>query len=857
MLIVMDESFHGKRPKVKEAIVDLIQKTSDKICDAGEELTVTVADANFSWEKYNKDHNVCLLFTSKPNLQWYWSDHSKMYIVECYSPSKVISWAEGYPEFFYAFEKAYNFDLYKELSERVKNIEYHVVKDFSDPVFMHVVKNCCLLGCDIETRGFAWQTMDILVHGYCYEQGKVMIVPQTVVDASPENKEIFKQFMESKKHIFIWQNGKFDVKWYRVRDIDARVDHDTMLMSYGLDERSGGKLNLEYLSTKYLNADSYKHKIKFETVDPMDKDLHYYLAQDCCYTKEIFLHLSNVLDKPENAHTKKLYNTILLKASWALTRLEEGGFYVNQEHTSKLEKTYSDKLATQKDVLSKVAEDAGFNGDDYIKWSGAKSYPDKFNCNSTKQLAYVLIGLLKLPKYKGKISTDKPTMLHWLFKILKFPNPDEYTFMETDEKIVSKWLVSDPDTAGTKEFLWNLLSYRKLKKMHSTYILNALNYSQADGRVHVSFKIHGTVTGRLSSGDPMNLQNIPRQKDIKNIFTAPEGKTLMECDYSQAELRVLGFLSQDPTILQTYWDDGDLHDNVAAKVFGPDFTKEQRVGAKTINFGLAYGRGVASVAEQIGCSIPEAQKLVDAWAEGMPVAWDFIQDTRKKPALGEKCITPLGREKRFWLINHKNENKSENESINFPIQSFASDCTLMALYDFLKKMEADPIKYKDVLPVNIVHDAILVEAPDNKVDMVMEELTDCMSQVPGRLVEHLNIPMKADGEATKKGWGSKSDYDVYRYDITKDCGTAMSQDQIEAMLKRYGMLKADDSVVEFKVNKTEEYYKSSKRGLLYEKLGYQPTELYVKYSTPSSKKPKYLVDIIIHDHKLQRVGDLM
>lgn len=585
MLILMDKSFHEKRTKLKESILDLIQRTSDKICESGDELIVTVRDSNFKWEKYNKDHKVCLMFVSKPNLQWYWSEDANMHIVECYSPSKVISWAEGYPEFFYAFEKAYNFDMYKELSERIKNIEYHVIKDFNDPLFMHVVKNCTLLGCDIETRGFAWQTMDILVHGYCYEQGKVMIIPQTVVDESPENKVIFKNFMESKEHIFIWQNGKFDVKWYRVRGIDARVDQDTMLMSYGLDERSGGKLGLEYVATKYLNADSYKHKVKFETVDPMDKDLHYYLAQDCCYTKEVFLHLSSVLDRPENAHTKKLYNTILLKASWALTRLEEGGFYVNQEHTVKLAKTYGDKLDTQKGVLSTIADSVGFEGNAYMKWSGAKTFPDTFNCNSTKQLAYVLIGLLGLPKYKGKISTDKATMIHWLFKILDFPNKDEYVFMDTKKEIVDKWLAIDDENSKARTFLWSLMAYRKLKKMHSTYILNALNYSQADGRVHVTFKIHGTVTGRLSSGDPMNLQNIPRQKDIKNIFTAPEGKTLMECDYSQAELRVLGFLSQDPTIIQTYLDDGDLHDNVAAKVFGPDFTKEQRVGAKTINFG--------------------------------------------------------------------------------------------------------------------------------------------------------------------------------------------------------------------------------------------------------------------------------
>ncbi|MGL5189755.1 MAG: DNA polymerase, partial [Cetobacterium sp.] len=379
--------------------------------------------------------------------------------------------------------------------------------------------------------------------------------------------------------------------------------------------------------------DGYKHKIKFETVSPDDPDLHYYLAQDCIYTRLIHKHHNVMMNKQENAHSYKLYKTVLLKASWALLRLEENGFFVREEYAKALEKDYGTKLNNAEVALVQLANDAGFTPQGFVAWSGQKAIPTAFKCGAPKQLAYVLIGLLGLPKYKGKVSTDADTMLHWLFNTLDFPIKNEYEFADASEETVNNWIENtlDAKMKNAKKFLWELIAYRKLKKMYSTYILNAVEYSKDDGRVHVTYKIQGTVTGRLSSGDPMNLQNIPRKKDIKCIFGAPEGKTLIECDYSQAELRVLAYLSQDPDMLETYKNDGDLHDAVATKMFGPNFNKEQRVGAKTVNFGLAYGRGKSSVAEQLRCSYQFASDLVDQWHASMPVASRFITATRAKP----------------------------------------------------------------------------------------------------------------------------------------------------------------------------------------------------------------------------------
>lgn len=774
MIVVLSEGFLNKRDNVRKGVIDLISSTVDKITadehpniKLDKDVVVTVQNQSFSWSKYNKNHKVAVVFTKEvpgkgaltPQKQWYWSEEAQMYIIECWPATRVVTWAEGYPEFYYAFEKAMNFDYYYDLAQRAKKVEYHVVQSFDDPVFVHVRDNVKLLGCDIETRGFRWTKDPITVNGFCYEEGKIMIIPQDIVERSKENWDAFRAFVEDKDKSFIWQNGKFDTKFYRHNGWDARVDEDIMLISYALDERSGIH-GLEYQATKILNTDGYKHKIDFETVDMYDKALHYYLAQDCCYTYMLFNHYMKMAEKPSHEHSFRLYRTVLLKASWALLRLEENGFYINRPYTEALEQDYRTKLIEAENNLDRIAVNAGYTPLKFQEWSGQKSLPTKFSPGAPKQLAFVLIELLDLPKYKGTLTTDAKAMMGWLFDTLDFPNKDVNEFLSTPEDVVNEWLEDSltPQIKNKKLFLWNLLNYRKLKKMYSTYITNTLEYSKDDGRIHVTYKINGTVTGRLSSGDPMNLQNIPRKKDIKNIFKAPEGKTLIECDYSQAELRVLAYLSQDPDMINTYLQDGDLHDAVATKMFGPDFTKEQRVGAKTVNFGLAYGRGKSSVAEQLRCSYQFASDLVDQWHESMPVASAFITKTRAKPKAGERCVTPLGRERRFWLINHHNENTCENESINFPIQSLASDFALLALYKFLHILEQDPVKWVGVFPVNIVHDAILVEAPDDKVDAAVELLSSCMVEVPKEILPDLNVPMKAEAEVTKIGWGKKSEW---------------------------------------------------------------------------------------------------
>jgi DNA polymerase-1 len=237
------------------------------------------------------------------------------------------------------------------------------------------------------------------------------------------------------------------------------------------------------------------------------------------------------------------------------------------------------------------------------------------------------------------------------------------------------------------------------------------------------------------------MHNIPRDSTIKNIFVASPGKILIELDYSQVELRVLAYLSQDPWLLQVYKDGKDLHDSVALKMFGEGFTSEQRVMAKTINFGIAYGRGPQSIADTFNIPIHEAKKLIIDWYKPMPIVKKWISDIRAQALRGIACFTPFGRTRHF-VITTVNRNSIENEAVNFPIQSTASDLTMFSVFEIAK--------VPGVSIVNTVHDSIILEADD---DSVIPECLRIMAEVPQKYLPNCNLPFTADAK-TGHAWGA-------------------------------------------------------------------------------------------------------
>lgn len=281
-----------------------------------------------------------------------------------------------------------------------------------------------------------------------------------------------------------------------------------------------------------------------------------------------------------------------------------------------------------------------------------------------------------------------------------------------------------------------LLTYRTANKMLKTFGIGLLNRVEPDGRIHTSYLLHGTETGRLSSRQP-NLQNIPtpRKREpvaIRASFAAPEGYTFIEFDYSQIELRLLAHFSKDEWLLDVYRAKRDLHTEVAVAMYGDDFTEDERMRAKAVNFGIAYGRGADSIADEYGISVEEGQRIIDEWRGRMPKAAAFIRQTRQAVIRGRTMTSVFGRRRRFGVITRDNLNLLQNEGSNFMTQSTASDLTLRAAMALQRGIERHGW---DAHVLNLVHDSILLEARLEEADEIMEYAKRTMERVPERILK--------------------------------------------------------------------------------------------------------------------------
>lgn len=237
-------------------------------------------------------------------------------------------------------------------------------------------------------------------------------------------------------------------------------------------------------------------------------------------------------------------------------------------------------------------------------------------------------------------------------------------------------------------------------------------------------------------------------------------KILVQLDYSQAELRVLALLSEDPWLIQVYKDGKDLHDAVALDMYGLGFSKEQRVMAKTINFGVAYGRGPGSIARTFKKSMGEAKAIIDKWYRPMPKVKAWIENRRVMARQGAPCTTVFGRDRHFVLTN-ENRNHVENEYINTPIQSIASDFTMFSLLEIDKFLDAENLRQRAKI-VTTVHDSIILEVDDDEalVRRVAEKCASIMSIVPSQYIPGCPVPFKADVEVGP-AWGKLKDLEEY------------------------------------------------------------------------------------------------
>ena len=607
------------------------------------------------------------------------------------------------------------------------------------------IKHICL---DIETSGFNPYSDRILCIALGISETEAHIVPYAALS---EMYEVLRKLFALPGINWVYHNGKFDCRFllaHPLLKMFPPIGDDTMLLHYTLDERIGTH-GLKTLCRRKLGLPNYeglmhaclpKQATSFKYIPP--RLLHHYAAQDVCYTLRLRTRL--LLELEMSPHEPGLSNVyqLLLRASNALTEIESVGCQVDVDAIDATETDFVTELARLHAALIERIDAVGAY---YIPRKKAELKPlksgkprvapilpykqEEFNPSSSQQVAWFLYDVLGLPEVQ-------------LFR----NHHDRATSHEALEKLLA--------IAPDEPFIQTLLRYRELAKIVSTYVKPIREAAASgDGRLHTDFKLHGTATGRLSAASP-NLQNVPRPTkndyagQIRNFIVASPGYKLIGADYASMELRIAAEYSREP-----FWRDAfirgiDMHSEMAKILFGPNFTKEHRMVAKMFVFGALYGRGAQSIAIERGMSVQQAQAMLNKFFENVPHAARWLKQIRVQAYSQGYLTTPVGRMRRFGMVNDANMGSVSSQAVNFPIQSLASDCCLYAfigIHDWLKATN----KGRALL---IVHDAIYLEAPLEHVAEVEAKLVAIMEQAPIELFGANFTPFKADAHSGDR-WG--------------------------------------------------------------------------------------------------------
>lgn len=544
----------------------------------------------------------------------------------------------------------------------------------------------------------------LLCVGIGYEPNKAIVLGEEAMRSRRVWEWIKRLFRKTK---VITHNGKFDIQvMMRLGIIDNpyMLAYDTMLASYCLDERPGYH-GLEGVATEHLGAPSWKNELKPYLKKGKNKNyadvprpiLYKYNAFDASQTFNLW-HLK-FEDELEAQGLRGLHD-FLIDASQELIYIELDGMKIDENYLAQLISTYSQEL----EILEGDLEA-------WVK-----------NPRSTPQ-------------------------------VLEACHALGITVQSTGATILKERLEHPRLQDGQREFLEQILNYRKENKLYGTYVKGALNRLN-NGRLYTTFKLHGTVTGRLSSANP-NLQNIPRGPKIKKLFIPEEGNVLIQTDYKQAEWRAIACLAND-SYLQTALSDStrDIHGYVAELFFGPNFTKEQRVMAKTFVFGVSYGRGPDAVGRAFKVTTARAQKYIDDFFSVIPDVVRWRDDVHHKIFKGGQALeTPFARKRRFWLVTHENKHDIEKEALAFLPQSIASDLTLHSLINLRRKFHGTEASVRLT-----IHDALITECPKDIELDVGHEAKTMMEQTAAEVFSDF-VPFPADMELGSS-WGDLSEPDV-------------------------------------------------------------------------------------------------
>ena len=563
-----------------------------------------------------------------------------------------------------------------------------------------------------------------------------------------KHKEWFHVLFKTRKVIF--HNAKFDIGFMVHHYGFVFPDYeDTMLLHYCLEE-SVGTHGLKPLAMRFTDLgdyerdlDDYKktwarqNKVKLEDFNygmlPSDI-LAPYACKDGDATFQLYRKFKPIVDK--SAEFTKLYNGILIPATYALRKLEKNGGPIDRAQVEFLAEQY------QIDVEECLAE---------ITLSEAvqrfeRIHQKIFNPNSTMQLRELLFNILNI----------RPT------------KKTETGAWSVDKEVLKE--INHPVAEA-------ILDLREKSKMAGTYISNIRSGIDYDDRLRSGFNIHGTTSGRLSSSGNLNYQNIPRDnKDIKKLFRARPGYKIVQCDLGTAEVYYAAVLSDDKFLQQAFIDKLDFHSYVAKQMFNlPCEVSEvkklfpnERQWAKAITFGIMYQAGPAKIAETVnkdakegeGITVTQAKQFIAKYFNEAKALKKFIDGSNRQIEDYAYIYAFFGRKRRLPEAKAPNAGVAKHairSGVNFLVQSVASDINILGLIDLITWVEESG--YDDVIkPFTVVHDSIVSEVREDLVPLYIANAKRCIQADRGLSIP--GCPIKVDFEIGPS-WGELTDEKDY------------------------------------------------------------------------------------------------
>ena len=609
-----------------------------------------------------------------------------------------------------------------ESQKAITKKDYHLISDLKQiDKWIKDAEQVGEIAVDTETDSLDPHQASLIGVSLSSKIGKACYIPIGHDSKKSLSKDLvlkkLKPILEDSSIKKIGQNIKFDFIVFFKHGINMTSMEDTMLMSYVLDAGKN-RHNMDTLSEIHLNhktiafkdlVGSGKKEINFRDVDvEKAKD---YAAEDADVTYRLYKKFHKSLKEEKLINIYESFEKPMVKI---LALMEMEGVKIDNKFLKVLSSKFEKKIEKIQKEVFKISK-------------------KEFNIASPKQLGEILYNDLKIADLKktkkGSFATSAAVLEDLAFKGHKFPQ-----------------LVLD----------WRQIS--KLKNTYSDSLPEHINPNT--NRVHTSFLLAATTTGRLASSDP-NLQNIPIKsddgKDIRKSFVAERDNVLVSADYNQIEMRILADLADVKELKKAFKNNEDIHSLTASQIFNVDIKKvnqDQRRKAKAINFGIIYGISQYGLAKQINVSNYEAEEFLNAYFAKFPEIKVYMDQTIKFCRKSGYVNNIFGRRSHFININDKNynvRNFQERAAINAPIQGSAAEIMRLAMIRLDKKLNDKKNERTKMLLQ--IHDELIFETPKDEAKRISKIIIDEMTSVAKSDQHSFSIPLTVDLN-TGENWGT-------------------------------------------------------------------------------------------------------